>query len=599
MNEERVTKVWNMYMSSVRYMQDQGFYEDTKRNVDYFEGRQWNNTSNLDFPQPVINITKMIVLNKHAGVLGSPVTLNYESSDNSAAAEEFTAFARYIAKELRQEDLDSIAILDGELKGIYVYHYYWDSQARGLNGQVEGGLRGEMIDKLNIHFANPLEKDEQKQEWIIISHRMPVNAVKELADKSVADINAIVADDKEVSDANDMESQEVEYCTVLTRYFRKNGTVYFEKAVKGTMLHKARSLTPLNQELSSNVTDTANLAVPDVDIKDTSKSNNLDKAGVKAYYYPIAIGSWENRTDSIYGISEVEGVLPNQRIINFLTALYVLLVQNSGAGKYIVLPGALNGQKITNKPGQTLTDYTNTGRGIARMTEPTISPSAINLADKLIEMTRSMTGATEVSTGDITKQMSGLAIAQLQAQAHKPIQEMQRRFWRVREKIGKIYEQFFRLYYDTDKKYTYEGKEGIKEGIFNANKYKNVSLSCIVSAGAGTQFAESMRIAMLDNLFSKQIIDAKTYVSLYPSSVNPDKAAILDALENNEKAREEELSRKIQELEQTIELQTKAINSRAELFKQIDNVMAENSRLKAQILQDYEQLYGGDYSDMS
>ena len=54
-------------------------------------------------------------------------------------------------------------------------------------------MRCEIIDALNIFFANPTELDEQKQEWILIASRENVKSVQEKADKGV-DKDLIIAD---------------------------------------------------------------------------------------------------------------------------------------------------------------------------------------------------------------------------------------------------------------------------------------------------------------------------------------------------------------------------------------------------------------------
>lgn len=53
----------------------------------------------------------------------------------------------------------------------------------------------------------------------------------------------------------------------------------------------------------------------------------------------------------------MEGIIPNQKIINLMSSMHALAAQNTAWGKYIVSEGALRGQVITNIPGQVLIDY--------------------------------------------------------------------------------------------------------------------------------------------------------------------------------------------------------------------------------------------------
>ena len=581
--EEKVCEMWSQYIDGVAYQEQIDLAKTCKENIDFYEGRQWSRKRKLDIPTPVANVIKMIVRSKVSGVLASPVSLAYESSDNSDAAVEFTNFARYIGKELRQEDLDYNAVLNGAIKGTYIMHYYWDGNARGLSGNVEGGMRGELIDPLNVVFSNPTEKDEQEQEWIIIAKRMKVSEAVLLAGDGV-DTTLITSDEKEQSYNDDTEQNDKEYCTVLTKYFRRDDEVYFERAVKSVMLTEAISLTP-NSQISIDEEQ------PQENITDVENSDMF-----KARYYPLLVGVWDERNESIFGMSEVESLLPNQKIINFSLALHVLLVQNSGAGKYIVHPNALKSQKITNEPGQVLTDYSPQGNGIRRLTEPPLNTSIVQIADKFIDITRSMSGATEVASGEVGNNMSGQAIALLQQQANKPIQEMQRRYWRMCEKRGRVYEQFFKLYYDR-KAYTYEGQDNTSSGVFEGEKFQGVSFSCVVSAGAGTQFSEVMEISMLDNLLGQKVIDAKTYIKLYPTSACPNKTQLLEAIEEQDQSKMEQISKQLQQSQQTLEQTNQAVEEKSKLFEQIDNVMAENSKLKATLL-DRQATYDKDLAEV-
>ena len=96
--EEKVCEMWSQYIDGVAYQEQIDLAKTCKENIDFYEGRQWSRKRKLDIPTPVANVIKMIVRSKVSGVLASPVSLAYESSDNSDAAVEFTNFARYIGK---------------------------------------------------------------------------------------------------------------------------------------------------------------------------------------------------------------------------------------------------------------------------------------------------------------------------------------------------------------------------------------------------------------------------------------------------------------------------------------------------------------------
>ena len=523
-----------MYEKGVAYQNETGIRTKVPQNIDFFEGRQWpkvtENTKNL--PRPVINIVKMICRNKKAAISSSPVRLVYKSYTANADVDKFNRFAEYIQKELDQEKLDNEAVYDGVKKGSYFYHYYWDSEARGINGEVEGALRGEIIDILNIFFENPCEKDEQKQQWILIVSRENIESVRAIADKDV-NRDEIVSDEYDDNAYNTKEQDKDTRCTVLTRYFRKNGEVYCEKATKNVIVRAPFRITPDREGAKKQILseDAPNNSLPD----DADIKNEIPKAEL----YPVVAGCYEAAENSIYGISEIEGLIPNQKSINFQIAMSLLNSQEFAWGKYIVIPGALKGQKISNVPGQVLTDHTGTGNGIRKMTEQAMHSIPTDSAELLINLTRNTAGASEIISGELIKSgMSGAAIAQLQGQAQVPIEDLRNAFWLTKKKIGLVLAQFMKQYY-FKQEFFYEDEDENHKTVnvsseFSSTEFAKVKFDVVVEATQGTRSSIASDISMLDAALTAGSISLKTYIRAYPDSAIGNKSEILKLLEAEE-----------------------------------------------------------------
>ena len=386
---ESVTELWKDYLKGQDYTTSIGLSKRIKTNVDFFEGRQWppSTEATRSMPRPIVNIIKFICRNKRAMLTSAPVKLIYSSRVDKEKAESLTEFAAYVMREMDVEDLDSRAIRDAVLKGCYFYHFFWDPS---LGKRGEGDLSCELIDPEDIYFANPKEHNEQKQKWIIISSRQEVEVLKKTCDQGT-DKDLIVAEEDDLA-------------TVLTRYYRVNGEVYCERAVKGTYINKPFKISP-------------------------------EGSGEIAELYPIVAGVYEEKEKCIYGLSEAEELISNQKIINHVLGMEALAIQNTAWGKYIVTKDALRGQDISNEPGEILVDYSLNGNGIKKMEQHALSSTPLNYVNNVTAMTRTVCGATEVMTGEtLIGNMSGAAIAQLQSQANQPINEQRKRFWRVKRK---------------------------------------------------------------------------------------------------------------------------------------------------------------------
>ena len=598
-SEEIKTDIWQDYENSKTYQASIGLAEKLPKFTRFYEGNQWpkatDKTKNM--PRPVINIIKMICRNKKSAILSAPVNLVYEAENEIVDVEKFNRFASYIQKEIGQEALDKQAVHDGVIKGSYHYHYYWDSEAIGKDGVKEGALRCEVIDALNMHFANPREIDEQKQKWIIISSREEVSSVRAKADKDV-DTDLITADTTD-DKYSTIEQEGTKLCTVLTRYFRKDGEVYCEKATKAVVVNKAFPIAPDIEAAKKEL----GIDAPNNDLPDNHEEESLIPGKVRARLYPIVVGNYEKKEKCIYGLGEVEGLIPNQNAINFNVAMSLLNAQEIAWGKYVVHPKALQGQTIKNEPGQVIVDYTETMGGIKKMSEQGIQSTPMNLVESIMQMTRAVTGASEIMTGEaMGSNMSGAAIAQLQAQAQQPIEELRDMFWLVKEKQGKVLAQFFKLFYD-DKEFSYKetvqsadefGNPIIENGVpvteevlsfdtFNGAEYANTEFSVVVEATTGTKASAAGDINMLDTLYAKGAIDLRTYINAYPKDALSNRSELLAGIDKAEQSQIALLSGQVEQLSALVKQYESKIQADAKSVSQVSTLANENIRLKKQL----------------
>lgn len=536
--EELAKKIWNDWQKGLAYQKKLNLKSTCETCVDFFEGRQWpqatERTKNM--PRPVVNIIEYIVNGKKANILSSKISVVYkpliynqeESELATQGASSFTNFANHIKKEIKQEDLDNQAILDGLIKGPYIFHYFWDKEMHTGMAKYAGGLNGQVIDCLSIVFANPKQKDEQKQKWIIIQSRENVETLKHIASKNgitKSEIELITADNDTEKNYDAEEQDGEEYATVLTRYFRKNGEVYYTKSTQSMIIQEETPLTPNAEKVKLEIDEETEKTNEDIEQVDADKPEVDTK--FKISLYPIVVGSYKERENSIYGRGEVETIISTQKSVNFDYAMMQMAGQNMGFPKMSVRPRALQGKKITNTPGEIITDYSPGFDGIKYLNPPAFSSMPLTVADKLVEMTRTVTGATEVANGEVLgKNMSGSAIVALQTQAKVPIEDMQKRFWRVHEKIARIWEQFFKAYYRFDVPYSIENDNGQETDIFNGSIYQNMDFETTVDVGPGSAYSESLSINLLESALQRGDITFDDYIDLYPDTAMPFKAKL-------------------------------------------------------------------------
>ena len=619
MDENKVSKLWEDFENARAYQGNIDLTAQIPTNVDFYEGRQWarKTEATKHIPRPVVNITKFIVRAKKSSIVGAPVSVVFTSNRNPELAAKLTEFNKTIENEMDMDELRNRLVQEGIVKGTGILHFYWDSEARGELGDFEGGVRAEIIDPLNVFFSNPQEQDEQKQQWIILAARVEVDAAKAMMSakyKRDGGEEKVQPDDADSLYTDEVEQDGTKICTVLTRYFRKDGEVYYERAVKQTMLHDAIKMTPpteadaerelseeeneqgndenVKEKRSTAVKANDNKAVEEMDSGEDKLQDEPikgDKTENKKFsYYPIVVYSYEPREKSIYGIGEVEGIIPNQKAINFIFAMQLLSIQNLAWGKWIVKEGALRNQRLTNSPGQVITDHTPYGvKGISRSDEPPISNQPMSFMDSLMSATRLVTGSTEVMTGEAQHAgQSGQAIANLQAQALKPIQELRDRYLRTNKKAAKIIKQYYELFYD-GKKFEYRTENGeFIEDHFNGNEMNGTMFDISIEAGAGTPYSESLVVSLLTEYLGAGYIDYPTYLELLPSQIAVFKTTLLKKIKegniNQLKQAQEQIAALQEQLKQStasLQMMAKKVEEQGQTVAKVNSIISQNRAL--------------------
>lgn len=591
--EDRAAETWEQYEQGKRFQASIALDATIRENIDFYEGRQWgrkvtDRTKML--PRPVTNFVRMIVNNKMSAMNNKPCRITYEADSQDNDSIEFTQFSDYQFKEMGAESVYREAIYNGAIKGTYLFHVYWDAQAKGKKGKVTGALRMEPLDPRNVIFCDPSQKDEQKQKYIIISTREEVEAIRSTLPKDI-DKKLIVADDEDVKKSNNKTEQDgTEMCTVLVKYFKIDGEVYCEKSVRATVIRDAFPLRPeyekVHEQIFGKKVDEANGDTPD------NTFDTEEEPLFSAYtptMYPLAVGQYIPREDCIYGISEVEGLIPNQRCFNFSQALQLLQSQNESWSKWIVKPNALGNQKITNEPGQVIVDNSTAGDGIKRVVGGAFNTAVFTLTDNLLSYTRTVVGATEVMNGEsISANMSGAAIAQLQSQAQLPNEENRKAFWRVLEKVGRIAEQFYRMYYYDDTEYKVRkanesGAMTMENAVFSAKKYNNTEFTVVAKVTSGTTSSPAGDITVIDQLKAEGLITTRQWLEAYPEDALSDKNHLLELIKQAEYAENMQLKIQLAERDEQIKALIEQCENSKNQLNAVSQIAGENEKLRGDL----------------
>ena len=529
-------EIWKQYLDGVKYQQSMGFTTDFPKFISFKEGDQWaavtENTKNL--PRPVFNITEMFIRSKRAAVTNQGLSLVYtplevfDDEETQARAEQgakdFTDFAKIMWENLDQEELNNEFVDDAVTVGTGILHYYWNPNKSGGNQlKWNGDMQGEVLDPLNVFFSNPHRKKVQDQEWIIIQDRMTVKEVRELArhEGIVEELVRLIGADNNESGEYTSETKEVtenDKITVLLKYFKKDGAVYYSKSTSSLVIIDDRLLTP-----------------------------EVEGSTYKMGLYPIALMSCIRRKKCIYGLGYAQDVIAINKAVNQLKAMQLLNAIQCGNPALVTRPNAIR-QKITNQGGQIITDYSPDGNGIRYMQPPNFSTIFSQLGNEMFELARTTTGVTDVSTGEtLGANMAASAIIALQNQAKTPIKELQNRYFSAIKEVGDIWLEFFKAYYNMDRNMIVEDEEGKAENrVFNGSNYADIDYKLKVEVAVATD-KETLAVSLLDAMREREDINKEQYVELMPDGAMPFKA---DIKEIWKKEKQDVLVQALQQIQQ-------------------------------------------------
>lgn len=587
-NIRRAENIWRMRDNGLNFQAGIGLRDEIRKNCRMYEGDQWEKpTKNtIAMPRPVIDITSFTVNNKLARIASSPVEFNFSSDETDT--ESLNDFWLYWRKKERfnkkfKKVLKKAAIQCGALMFLSFYG---------------GDVHLEVVNPTDVFVANPRSEESiQEQDWVIIQQRLTVARVKKIAEKGVN--LALITPDSETEDL-ETEQQGTEMCTLLHRFFRLNGEVYYERAVRQTMITSARPITPsvkavketaLYKRIAKEIDDAYGITPVKANEDGVKKENPKEEDDTaKAYYYPFTYFSWEERENSFYGRSEVRNLISDQKAINVSYGIMLLGAQNEATGKTVARRGALgNSQRITNDPTQVLIDNSPSGNGYYKLSPTQISNASVVLVDNLVKYVRMTHGVSEVMTGEAYgANASGAAIAQLQSQASSSTDLIRDHIFEQLEEFGEVLIQMWRIYYRDAAKKEFvvkstrdaNGNLVPKTSEFNGEDYDNYMFDITVSTQRGTRSSVAGDIQLLEAAMNAGKLDFEDVIAAYPDSAIGDKKKMLAMIESRNKRESTMLAQKLQEVLGLLEQTQLRSDEKDKYIKKLLDVVKSDSELR-------------------
>lgn len=456
-SNEKSTLNYQYYLKDCSYKDKSNFNDYWNQMQGFFEGtNHYPLNVSKALPKSITNICKFLILNRASKIIGTPYTIVFQTAGNDDSTLQLQHFYKFILLTMQDDIFNYEAVENGEIYGQEVTYITYDKDYTTFKAFKQGGFREVHIDLRHFAVSNPHEPDIQKQQWLMYWSDESVQTVREMclkmkgeSEKDFKDrISKVLPDNYQPDNSNKTDREDVSYgiCTIYTRFFRVDGEVYFQTSTKDVDLFSPKPLSPhapsiddwefdedKANENGDKITDYENIDPAMVDAqeaepKDMSDGEYIKQIG-KFSMYPFCVYRPTRRMNHFYGISELQDVIGNQQIINALPSYMAYDIKKNASGKVVAKNNALQGQKITDEAGQVITDYSNSnGFGIKRLEGQTLAVNVMDYVNQIFGLTRTVTGTTELFTGEMSKDLSGTAISLLQEQGNTTIEQQQKNF---------------------------------------------------------------------------------------------------------------------------------------------------------------------------
>lgn len=503
-----------------------GLIDVMKECRDYYRGKQYSETFDVNMPKPVVNICFEYVEKVGNKLMEAPAEIQFISDQDDETLDKLDEYYSYLMKKIRNDYYMSRVVKRSLIDGTGVLLTSFDENSLGDETLYKGFFRRKVLMFEDTFYDDGYIENEQDQRYCGYVFYMNVGAVKKMLEGSDAEIEKkkklVVPDNyfengSSLDDGNaDPHNQDTQNCLVIVRFFRVDGEVFFEASTKYCDIFSApHSLNPkmnsylgkkLQKEYAKRIEKLQNgtdesddpKEVPDYDIDfstDASfsklvKSAHKDHVKRKAKFsrYPLHLLKLYPRENRIFGDPGLAYVIPNQRIINMATLCATLIMQYHAMPKWLVKPNAMKGQIITNRANEVLVDNTpiTEGRdwGITRLgSGDAVNSNLLDMSERIQTQTRNSIGFADIqSDSTTTGSTSGYALEQKIHQQNIVLENIQKNTWDFRVEVAKTDLLYLKHYVDKAKFYSVrsDAEMGLQENyrlmsqdIVNADAQSN------------------------------------------------------------------------------------------------------------------------------
>lgn len=510
--------IWQEYQNGVQYNTDIGLYDTVQENEDFFIGDQWKGCNAPDLQKPVFNILKRCVTYFISTIASNDIGVQFQAFDDSEEVESLMkVFSRDVERVFEKDHTKSklrTIIRNSAVDGDGCLYFYWDDTIK-TGKKYTGDIRSEIVNNINLIAGNPYEADIQRQPYLIVALRKPLDEViDEAKANGIKDADNITTD--EDAHQGEASSHNNDLVTVVIKMWKSKGQVHAIKVTKDTVVRPE-----WNTECS---------------------------------LYPVAWMRWDNVRNSYHGQSAVTGLIPNQIAINKLMAMYLKSVEALAFPKIVYDVTKFGNHGWSNRVGEAIGIAGDVGTAAVNVLKGgDVSYQVMDVVNQCVSLTKDCIGANDAALGavNVDRAAASAIIAAQQASA-APLELQRREFYDFCEQCVLIIVDFMGNYYgEREAKVEVTGEAKIDQNtgmslgsdstfetaLVDYSRLKEIVDDIEVNVGDSAYWSELAQQQTLDSLLQNGIItDIVDYLSAVPEKWLPNKQKLIESAKKAQEA---------------------------------------------------------------
>ena len=408
------SKFWRRYEKGKDYLDSKDILNRANKCWNFFVGKQWEGVEADGEELPFFNYIHPNVMRKVTTIYTNRMAVNYSDMEGRTDLQPiYERLSQTFSAKWEKSNEDTLCrrtLKHGAITGDG-YQYF-------PTGDVEDV---QIIHNTDILFGNESEPNIQRQPYIIIQERRSVEEVKEMArqngvsEEEIAlirpdrDTEYLLGNIDEVQSSDSSDSQKV---TMITHFEKKKepvtkalwedtpegreGTlietgemqdvIWVAKCTKDAMIEPERPIRGIPSELD----------------------RVQGKQGRALRLYPIIKFSWEEYPNDARGVSQVEGLIPNQILINKTLARRSMTTKNTAYPRMAYDETIVSNPDDLMKVGMPIAVASGGAQSVNQAVSY-LNPAQSNdepkkLTDDLLEITQELSGSGDTTMGNIDLQ---------------------------------------------------------------------------------------------------------------------------------------------------------------------------------------------------